>query len=113
MKKPSGVLIFKSLLGVVLFTIKDLVQFGYFKNKTRIHSCHGNIDGSILISYNYFICFQEGGILADKRRLTVAITRAKRKLIIIGNASVLKKYPVFEELINLIPESNIIDVLSI
>ncbi|WP_405295440.1 IGHMBP2 family helicase [Methanobrevibacter sp.] len=39
------------------------------------------------------------GFLSDLRRLNVAITRAKRKLIIIGNTDTLKTNPTYERLI--------------
>jgi predicted DNA helicase len=40
------------------------------------------------------------GFLSDLRRLNVAITRAKRKLIIIGNKDTLKTNPTYERLVN-------------
>lgn len=44
-------------------------------------------------------------ILEDKRRLTVAITRSKHKLIIVGDSSCLKQYTPFNELLGKIPSS--------
>ncbi|BFG01759.1 DNA replication ATP-dependent helicase/nuclease DNA2 [Drosophila madeirensis] len=44
-------------------------------------------------------------ILEDKRRLTVAITRAKHKLIILGDVVCLQKYNPFDVLFSNIPES--------
>ncbi|XP_012156985.1 DNA replication ATP-dependent helicase/nuclease DNA2 isoform X2 [Ceratitis capitata] len=46
---------------------------------------------------------RDAEILADKRRLTVAITRAKRKLLLIGDAECLAKYTPFHLLLAHIP----------
>lgn len=43
---------------------------------------------------------QPAGILTDRRRLNVALTRAKRKLILIGDVSTLTAYHPFSSLIN-------------
>jgi predicted DNA helicase len=42
----------------------------------------------------------EIGFLADVRRMNVAMTRARRKLIIIGNSATLSAHPFYQELIN-------------
>ncbi|XP_067637640.1 DNA replication ATP-dependent helicase/nuclease DNA2 [Eurosta solidaginis] len=46
---------------------------------------------------------REAEILEDKRRLTVAITRAKRKLLLVGDAACLEKYAPFSMLLSHIP----------
>uniref|UniRef100_A0A0A1X334 DNA replication ATP-dependent helicase/nuclease n=1 Tax=Zeugodacus cucurbitae TaxID=28588 RepID=A0A0A1X334_ZEUCU len=46
---------------------------------------------------------REAEILEDKRRLTVAITRAKRKLLLVGDAACLDKYTPFHMLLGHIP----------
>ncbi|XP_017953827.2 DNA replication ATP-dependent helicase/nuclease DNA2 [Drosophila navojoa] len=46
----------------------------------------------------------EAEILEDQRRLTVAITRAKHKLILLGDIKCLNRYTPFQKLFNHIPE---------
>lgn len=48
------------------------------------------------------------GFLSDLRRLNVAITRAKRKLIIIGNKDTLKANPTYERLIEFVESENLL-----
>ena len=48
------------------------------------------------------------GFLNDLRRLNVAITRAKRKLIIIGNKETLKTNPTYFRLIEFVEEKNLL-----
>lgn len=42
--------------------------------------------------------FKDVGILSDKRRITVAITRAKYKLIMIGDVTTMRNYETFNNL---------------
>lgn len=46
----------------------------------------------------------EIGFLADERRMNVAITRAKRKLILIGDSGTLAQHPFFDELLRYFEE---------
>ena len=48
------------------------------------------------------------GFLSDLRRLNVAITRAKRKLIIIGNKNTLKNNPTYARLIDFVEDENLL-----
>lgn len=48
------------------------------------------------------------GFLKDLRRLNVAITRAKRKLIIIGNKNTLKHNPTYARLIEFVENENLL-----
>ena len=48
------------------------------------------------------------GFLSDLRRLNVAITRAKRKLIIIGNRKTLKNNPTYARLIDFVEDENLL-----
>ncbi|MBR2558097.1 MAG: IGHMBP2 family helicase [Methanobrevibacter sp.] len=48
------------------------------------------------------------GFLSDLRRLNVAITRAKRKLIIIGNKETLKSNPTYCRLVEFVEDENLL-----
>jgi DNA replication ATP-dependent helicase Dna2 len=66
----------------------------------------------MLLITNYFsVFFQENEILEDKRRLTVAITRAKHKLLIIGDVRFLRRYQPLQCLFDCLPSQQVI-VLS-
>lgn len=44
--------------------------------------------------------FQEGEVLNDQRRLAVSVTRAKHKLLVVGNSRALLKYAPLKLLID-------------
>ena len=60
-----------------------------------ISTVRSNYDGNI-------------GFLSDLRRLNVAITRAKRKLIIIGNKQTLESNPTYARLIKFVEDENLL-----
>ncbi|XP_017791107.1 PREDICTED: DNA replication ATP-dependent helicase/nuclease DNA2 [Habropoda laboriosa] len=49
-------------------------------------------------------------ILGDHRRLTVAVTRAKHKLIVVADKNTLSQYSAFKKLFNLIEDKNILNL---
>ena len=51
------------------------------------------------------------GFLSDLRRLNVAITRAKRKLIIIGNKETLKNNPTYSRLIEFVEDEDLLVII--
>lgn len=55
---------------------------------------------------------QSNEILEDQRRLTVAITRAKHKLIMIGDTNSLEGYRPFQMLINSMSKMNRISLVD-
>jgi len=67
---------------------KDVIVCSFTKSKIRSGNCNAS-DAEA-----------KGGILEDLRRLNVAITRAKKKLILIGNRETLKNFAPFERLFN-------------
>ena len=46
----------------------------------------------------------EIGFLADTRRMNVAMTRAKKKLVIIGDSATIGRHPFYEKLLDYINE---------
>ncbi|XP_015178226.1 PREDICTED: DNA replication ATP-dependent helicase/nuclease DNA2 [Polistes dominula] len=53
---------------------------------------------------------QDTGILEDHRRLTVAVTRAKHKLIIIADKDTMSQYTPFKQCFNIVEEKNVINI---
>lgn len=51
---------------------------------------------------------QLGELLKDWRRLNVAITRAKHKLVMVGSATTLRRYAPVEKLLNHLQQENMI-----
>lgn len=51
---------------------------------------------------------QLGELLKDWRRLNVAITRAKHKLLMVGSATTLRRYVPVEKLLNHLQQENMI-----
>ena len=50
-----------------------------------------------------------GRLLADWRRINVAITRAKQKLVFVGSADTLAEVPMFAELVGWVRRQNLIE----
>ncbi|HNO31737.1 MAG TPA: AAA domain-containing protein, partial [Anaerolineales bacterium] len=46
----------------------------------------------------------EVGFLSDTRRMNVALTRAKRKLIVIGDSATITTHPFYEKLVKYFEE---------
>lgn len=51
---------------------------------------------------------QAGSLLADQRRINVAITRAKAKLVLLGSASTLASLPLLARLLAILARRNCI-----
>lgn len=66
-----------------------------------LYSCARSVEGDAK---------KEFEILDDRRRLTVAITRAKHKLIIIGDKATLTRYTLFKDLFDSVDGKNVIDL---
>lgn len=80
-------------------------QVGFLKNKVdvdvkTVDGFQGKEKEIILISTVRSNKWGNIGFLSDLRRLNVAITRAKKKLIIIGNAETLSHNPTYRRLID-------------
>lgn len=60
-----------------------------------------------MLFIHFFPPTQAGEILQDERRLNVAVTRAKHKLIMVGDVTTLKLYTPFKQLIGLLDSNQI------
>jgi superfamily I DNA and/or RNA helicase len=79
--------------------IRDRCDFSAVEIDT-VDGFQGREKEVVIISLVRSNTIGEVGFLADKRRMNVAMTRAKRKLIAIGDSSTLAQNPFFEEWID-------------
>ncbi len=54
----------------------------------------------------YVLFVQTGQLLKDWRRINVALTRAKHKLILVGSLSTLRQAPLLESMLDYLVEHN-------
>ncbi len=80
---------------------------GYDVEVNTVDGFQGREKDIIIISLVRSNLEREIGFLKDKRRLNVAITRAKRKLIIVGDSKTLTKHKLYRELIDHIKTNGI------
>lgn len=92
----------------IISPYKDQVKF----LKEQIDGTINTVDGfqgkeKEVIIFSLTRSNEEGliGFLTDERRLNVAITRAKKKLIIIGDKETIIKYPLFKDFIDYIDKN--------
>ena len=88
-------------------------QVGYLKNKAdvdvkTVDGFQGKEKEIIIISTVRSNKWGNIGFLSDLRRLNVAITRAKKKLIIIGNIETLNHNPTYNRLIDYCKKQDVI-----
>jgi ATP-dependent RNA/DNA helicase IGHMBP2 len=78
-----------------LLTVDSIDAFqGQERDVIVISLARSNPDGEI-------------GFLADVRRMNVALTRAKRKLIVIGDSSTLSTHPFYQDFLDYVERNNI------
>lgn len=69
------------------------------------------LEWQVKMCFSKKICFfflnqQSGELLKDIRRLNVALTRAKKMLILVGHINSLKSYPPLQSVIEILQEKN-------
>ena len=77
-----------------------LNEFEQYIGVNTIDSFQGQERDLVLISLVRSNANGEIGFLADIRRMNVAITRARKKVVLIGDSATIGKLPFFEGLIN-------------
>ena len=75
------------------------------QSSTSTEASQGSVN-----SLNLFKTVVDSELLKDERRLNVAITRAKKKLIIVGNRTTLTRYEPFKQLFNVMPREMFVDL---
>jgi len=88
------------LLKAELTNRPGLKSFESFISVNTIDSFQGQERDMVLISMTRSNTDGEIGFLADIRRLNVAMTRAKKKLVIIGDSSTLARLPFYADMVS-------------
>ena len=86
-------------------SLKDLVEIN------TVDGFQGREKEIILISFVRSSKEKILGFLADLRRLNTAITRAKRKLICVGDSETLSSHPVYARFIEFIKKNGVLAIL--
>jgi predicted DNA helicase len=86
------------------FAFPNLRAFSDLMTIDTVDGFQGQERDLMLISMTRSNPRGEIGFLADKRRMNVALTRAKRKLIVVGDSSTLAQDPFFDQLIRYVEE---------
>jgi AAA domain len=84
--------------------IVSLVRANQSKTVTSLHH--------YLSQTKYLQTFKLGDLLKDWRRVNVAFTRAKKKLVVIGSLSTLQSSPLFSQFLDLLEQHNWISFSS-
>ncbi|XP_052902778.1 DNA replication ATP-dependent helicase/nuclease DNA2 [Anopheles moucheti] len=93
--------------------VNTVDQYQGKDKKIIIFSCTKSIDpATAATDYNARTDSSANEILNDKRRLTVAITRAQEKFIIIGDRATLDSYSTFNTLFNVASKASHIHVVD-
>jgi ATP-dependent RNA/DNA helicase IGHMBP2 len=87
------------LLKEQLLNIPALLPFSDYISVNTIDSFQGQERDMVLISMTRSNSEGEIGFLSDIRRMNVAMTRAKKKLVIIGDSSTLTRLPFYADMI--------------
>lgn len=81
---------------------KNIIIYSCTKSADMNKSLPGKVNLFILKVFFLISNFLQYELLEDKRRLTVALTRAKRKLVLVGDLSTLQNYKTFSKILDVL-----------
>ena len=80
---------------------------------STVDTFQGRDKDAIILSLVRWRDMSKSRILKDWRRINVAITRAKRKLIILGSLNQLETIPIFREMRQYVEEKGLVETIQV
>lgn len=94
---------YKQQVNLLTEMVKDHTELAEYRKRIEVNtidSFQGQERAVVMISLTRSNDRSEIGFLADTRRMNVAMTRAQKLLVVVGDSSTLSSHPFYEELIS-------------